>query len=197
MSTITTLTKRYGNKKVAIDFLKARDLILADMIGQGGWANLSDEDKYAVIKMFVFTDADPNTDTTNKATFLTIKGHSGAEISEILGTAYPHYQQEARIACQKRRGSQAFMSVLQTYLEIPDMVQLLETTKNLLAKYSEEAIIGSAYGLAGDGIADFLENTSGFEFTGLEAQAFSTKTGTKTDLANDLMDILKDGNYTK
>lgn len=200
MSKIRQLYKKYGSPRLAIDYLKARDLAIDEMVAQGGFNSLSVEDKYYIIFFYAEDPAMTSDDNnTAKVTFLMGEGFTQAEALSYLTESYSKHHLKERESCLKRANSKKGTSIMATYLNIVDLADFINTTKTMFDNYKFEGIKGTAYGKAGEGIMDFIESTPGtsFENIGLKDQGYVLKQGTITDLITELKSLLVDGNYTE
>ena len=200
MTNIQTLFRKYGNPKLAIDYLKARDLAKDEMVYQGGWSSLVDEDKDTIIAFFLDDPAMTREQNDgSKVMYLMGKGYSQAQAIGELGMAYSRHNVKEIEACHKRANSVAIRVVLLTYLQIIDAADFTRVTKDLIALYTTRGIKGVNDGTSGEGLFDFIEGTvgTGYETAALRDQGYSLKVGTFSELETKFMDILRNGNYTK
>lgn len=200
MSTILTLYRKYSNPKIAVDYLKARDLAQEDLVSQGGWNSLNDVDKFTIIDFFV---DDPSLtreqNDGNKVVFLmTIKGISQTDAIKYLQRAYSKHNVKEIEACNKRANSVAIRETLLSYLSLGDIADFTRVTKDLIALYTTRGIKGVNDGISGEGLFDFIERTAGTSYAtaGLEDQGYTLIAGqTYESLKTELMEILREGNY--
>lgn len=201
MTRIQQLKRKYGHHKIAVDYLKARDLARDEMVVQGGWNALSDVDKYEIILLFLDDPAfDRATNDANKVGFLMSKGLTLQQAQMYLVQAYSSHNVLEIEACAKRANSEAIRNILISFLSINDAADFTRVTKDLIALYSTKGIKGINDGTSGEGIFDFIESTSGttYETAGLAEQGYVLNGGAPYSiLITGLMDILRNGNYKK
>lgn len=196
---IVTLYRKFGSPKLAIDYLKARELAKQEMINKGGWTELTDEEKFHVIKFFVEDpEFDSATNNANKVGFLTSIGYSIQDAQLYLPKAYAVHHEKEVVACKKRADSIDASNLVALYLGLDDARDFIETTKSLYDLFRDQGIKGVNYGSVGEGLLDFIESTPGtsFEFLGLAQQGYTTNGGLPiSGLITGLKDILINGNY--
>lgn len=199
MADIITLFRKHGNPKVAIDYLKARDLATEEITNKGGWGNLTDLEKDYIIEFFInIPGMDYDTSNATKISHLmSVHSMTLQEAGAHLAGVYPRHHIGERNACLKRAQSKDIMTVMQTYLNIVDMADFVETTKDLYDAFKDEGIRGSQDGQHGMGLFDWIENTGDFAVAGLIEQLYVYKQGTAADFKVALMDILRNGNYIR
>ena len=201
MTLIEKLYKDNG-QKMAVDYLKARSLILEEMNSKGGWINLTDVEKDVIINVFLEDPlVDTATNNTNKVTHLmTTKGMSVTEAQAYLATAYAmHHVKEVK-SCEKRAASQDAAELVAIYLNLSDARDFIDTTKTLYDMYRLQGIKGTQYGTVGEGLLDFIESTPGtsFEHIGLAQQGYTINNSMPVSgLVSGLVDILINGNYNR
>lgn len=207
MTELQKLRRKYGHHKVAVDYMKARDLAVDYVIAQGGWSNLSDVDKYEMIILFIDdpTVTDPvltvrQKNDQNKVIFLMMRGISQSDSILILENAYAAHNVLEIEACKKRAGSIAIREVVANYLDIDDAGDFIRTVQNLINLYQDNGIKGLEHGTSGEGLFDFiLSNTnSSYAGAGLQEAGYTLKhEHTYQEFKDALMDILQNGNYKR
>lgn len=187
-------------KKIAIDYLKARELAKDEMVTLGGWGSLTSEDKGYIVDFFLEDPAfDSATNNANKVGYLMGTGLSLQEAQGYLASAYAAHHKKEKGACYKRANSVRVSEIVATYLSISDAADFVKTIDIPLTLYTTQGIKGVNDGSAGAGLFDFLESTAGtiYETAGLAEQGYTINVGTVNDLITALMDVLRNGNYTK
>lgn len=198
MVSIKLLYRRFGNPKVAIDYLKAKDLATLRIETLGGWANLDDEQRYYIIAFYANdTTLDVDTNNANKVGFLMGKGYSQTESIEYLENAYAKHHKLEKEASMLRVGSIKLTQVVAKYLNLTDARDFVETSKILYDLYKDESIKGTNDGAVGESLFDWIESTpeTSYSTSGLRHQGYVLKVGTWDSFENEIMDILRNGNY--
>jgi len=163
-----------------------------------GWSGCSNTDKDIIIKYYLKETSKTESESdTEKVIYLMSKGYSLNEAQGLLIKAYADFHILEIDACYKRANSSKLFTIIGKYLSVPDASDLIKITHTLFDLYKTQAIRGTTYGTAGEGILDFIMSTPGtsYEFTGLEQQGYVLNTGNYNDFINELLDVLKFGNY--
>jgi hypothetical protein len=184
---------KYGSF-ICTDYLQTRNHII-DIFD---WSTATDAEKDIVISYFGFDKSlDTATNDTNKVAYLMGKGMTQADAQGFLVLSYSKFHTKEKGACYQRANCEKLSIVMLSYLSIIDSRDFIETTKLLMDLYAQQGIFGTAYGVAGVGIMDYIESTPGtvYENVGLDSKGYIFNTGTLNDFKNDLKDILLNGNY--
>jgi len=148
------------------------------MAAAGGFSSLTDDQKALASKWFIVDKADRDT------------VHTDAE--QILNGAEFHKRSvEAR-----RQRELIAVSTIYNRLVKADADEVVDDTNDLVIKYVKRGREGTIEGDP-EALFDYIDArvSTGYESTGLRAKNFTPLVGTIGDLADDIMDILKNGNY--
>jgi hypothetical protein len=162
------------------------------------WSNATSIEKDIAIEYFAYDPTESlATNDTNKVIHLIGKGMSSIEAELFLKDSYVSYHTKEKESYKKRNDSEKLSSVVLTYLNMQDASLFIKTVKNLRNLYWQSAIVGTQYGLVGEGIMDYINSVVGtdYENAGLEQEGFSLNVGTWDDFKNDLEDVLVNGVY--
>lgn len=179
------------------DRLQTRDRI-KEILNSQGWSGSTDNDKEIVIKYYLKeTNKEDSVSNTEKVMFLMGKGYTLEQAQGRLIQAYSTFHIIEINACHSRANSAKLFEVIAKYLDLSDASDLIKITHKLFDLYKTQAIRGVNDGNAGEGLFDFLESTIGtsYETTGLTQQGYTLNTGDNTTFINELMDVLRKGNY--
>ncbi len=171
---------------------------LRENLNNIGWSGCSNTDKDIIIKYYLKeTIKTEQQSDTEKVMFLISKGYTLQQAQGILIKAYADFHILEIDACYQRANCSKLFTIIGKYLTVADASDLIKITHMLFDLYKTQAIRGTTYGTAGEGILDFIESTPGtsYEFTGLEQQGYILNTGTYISFINELLDVLKFGNY--
>lgn len=186
----------YGDL-LCTDILQIRDRV-REILDVTGWSGLTNAEKDIVITLFLKeTNKADNVSDTEKVMYLMGRGYSLAQAQSKLMQAYADYHIKEIIACTNRANSEKLYVVIAKYLSLADASDLIKITHKLFDLFKSQGIRGTLDGNVGEGLFNFLESTVGtsFETTGLTQQGYTLKTGTYSSFINELMDILRNGNY--
>jgi hypothetical protein len=188
---------KYG-KILCTDGYQMADRI-KDIVDEIKWSGTTDEDKDILINYHIRErDKDSSTASTEKIMYLMGKGLSQEESKEILQEAYSRFHLIEVDSSTKRVTNEKLYTVISKYLNISDAGDLIKITHKLFDLYKTQGIRGINDGNAGEGLFDFLESTTGtsYETSGLREQGYVLNDSkTYDDFINEIMDILRYGNY--
>jgi hypothetical protein len=187
---------KYG-ELACTDYFQIRDNII-DIMTDLRWSGLTSNEKYIAIKYYAREkDVDINTSDTDKVMFLMGEGYSYDDAVAYVKKSYVIHREKLIESCMSRANSHKLIEVVSTYLDLNDASDLINVTYKLFELYKTQAIFGISGGDGQEGIFDFVLSYPGtsFEFSGLEQQNYTLKTGTWDDFKTDIMSIIKYGIY--
>lgn len=179
------------------DTLYIRERI-RDLLNIKGWNNCNNNEKDIIIKYYLKESVKSENDAnTEKVMHLMGKGLTLLQAQGFLIQSFSDFHLKEINSCALRANSALLYTVIGKYLSIEDASDLIKVTYKLFYLYKTQAIRGTFYGTAGEGLLDFIASTPGtqYEFTGLEQQGYTLLAGTYLDFITDLLDILQHGNY--
>lgn len=185
-------------ESLATDYLQYRSRV-QDELDVNSWSGLTNEEKDIVIELYLQeTNKTEEASNTEKVAHL-MSVHGLDLISakgKLISVFGPHHIKEVA-SCSARANCEKLYQVIAKYLSLADAGDLIKITHKLFDLYKSQGIRGTEDGSAGEGLFNFLESTSGtsYETTGLEQQGYVLNTGTYADFINELMDVLRYGNY--
>lgn len=94
----------------------------------------------------------------------------------------------------QRLKSKEFREILVKYLSLSNIESFTFYQKNLFDKYEDEAVLGEYYNDTETGIMDFITATNEYNNGGISTYTINTPYDW-TNLRDDLIDLLVDGNY--
>ena len=183
---------------VCTDHLQKRSRIIDELNSLGGWSYCSATEKLILIENYARgSGISISTDSSNKVGFLMSQGYTLPNAINKFQESYANFHVKEIEACESRARSPKVYKVVAKYLNISGAADFIRTTESLFNLYVTQGIRGVNDGEAGEGLFDFIESTSGtsFEFLGLNEQGYTLLTGTIEGLIEELMDILRNGNY--
>lgn len=179
------------------DKLQLRSRI-KDKLNELTWSGLTNTEKEVVIDYYLKETSKSEDDAnTEKVMYLLGVGYNMSQAQSRLIKSYADYHLWEISSCSKRANSEQLYVVIAKYLSLTDAGDLIKITHKLFDLYKTQGIRGINDGNAGEGLFDFLESTVGtpFETTGLLQQGYVLRIGTYTSFIDELMDVLRNGNY--
>lgn len=162
------------------------------------WSGCTNTEKDIVIKYYLKeTNKTQSESDTEKIVYLMGLGYTQQQAIGFLIQSYSVYHLLEIDSCNKRGNSTKLYDIIGKYISISDAADLIKITHKLFDLYKTQAIRGTTYGTAGEGLLDFITSTpnTSYEFSGLEQQGYVLNTGDYNSFISELMDILKNGNY--
>jgi len=161
------------------------------------WSNISDNDKYLVIRYFIVGSefADSTEANTAKVGFLMSKGLSLPEAQNYLLESFAEHHKNEIPACRARANSKQLNKVVLSYLSEEEATDFTEKAKILFDLYTTHARKGTNDNSKLSGLFNFIEGNGDFSTSGLEHHGYTLSKGTWAEFKTEIMDVLRNGNY--
>jgi hypothetical protein len=187
---------KYGGS-LTTDYLQLRERVRA-ILNSVTWNGTTPSEKSVIIELYLKeTSKTENQANMEKVMYLMGLGFSLDDAQTEIIKSYANYHLLEIDSCYKRANSERIFKIIAKYLNLADAADLIKTTHKLFDLYKTQGVRGTKDGESGEGLFDFLESTVGtsFETTGLRQQGYALKSGDYNIFINELMDVLRHGNY--